>query len=84
MKTAREDFFIEGQVVRKKAVNDNLAIIENIEKIKVALNSVYSKLDIVTEPELIDSYIYELKAIQLKYQYLLQQAKELGIIAGFR
>lgn len=57
-------------------------IIISIEKVKKALECAYSNFEFVTEPELVDSYIYEVKAMQLKYEYLLHQAKTLGIIVN--
>jgi len=57
-------------------------IVLSIEKVKKALECAYANFDYVTEPELVDSYIYEVNAMQLKYEYLLQQAKALGIIVN--
>ena len=33
----------------------------------------------VTEPDLIDCYIYELKSVQMRYRFLLRQVKENGV-----
>jgi len=56
--------------------------IEEQEEYLKALHTVQKELKIAhqnfeyaTEPELIDSCIYELKALQLKYEYYLKQAK---------
>ena len=35
------------------------------------LESIHSRFEYITEPDLIDSTIYELKANQIKYKYLL-------------
>ena len=43
----------------------------------LALETAYSNFDNAIEPELIDSFIYEMNAIQQRYQYLMQQIKEL-------
>ncbi|PKM95354.1 MAG: DUF2508 domain-containing protein [Firmicutes bacterium HGW-Firmicutes-1] len=67
--------------LKNKVTDDQTAIILSIEKVKKALECAYANFDFVSEPELVDSYIYEVKAIQLKYQYLIQQAKSLGIIS---
>ncbi|GKX30631.1 hypothetical protein SH1V18_31110 [Vallitalea longa] len=56
-------------------------LLKNIEIAKRALDTAYSNFDIVTDPELIDSCIYEVKAMQLKYEYLINQAKQMNIIA---
>lgn len=76
LKYQDEDFY------ERRTLDDKELVLLNIEKAKEALHVAYAKFDLVTEPELVDSCIYELKSIQLKYQYLIQQAKELGIIAN--
>ncbi len=48
-----------------------------IQRTQLALETAYSNFDNATEPELIDSFIYEMNAIQQRYQYLMQQIKEL-------
>ena len=58
-------------------------ILDTIRLLKEDLDYVHQNLDCVTDPALIDSYIYELKAVQMKYQYYLGICKERGIVAGF-
>lgn len=48
-----------------------------IQRTQLALETAYSNFDNVVDPELIDSFIYEVNAIQQRYQYLIQQIKEL-------
>lgn len=48
-----------------------------IKNTQLALETAYSNFDNVTDPELIDSIIYEVNAIQQRYQYLIQQLKAL-------
>ena len=48
--------------------------ITGIEKTKRALEIAYSGFDNVTEPDLIDCYIYEVNAIMKRYQFLMAQA----------
>lgn len=48
-----------------------------IQKTKLALDTAYSNFENVVEPELIDCYIYEVNAIQQRYKFLLQKAKEI-------
>ena len=50
---------------------------EDIEKTASDLKAAYTNLSQVTEPELIDYYIYHTKAMQTKYHYLLNCAKKL-------
>ena len=54
------------------------SLISDIEKIKVAIESAYSNFENVSDPDLIDSYIYEVNAMQKRYKFLLRQAKEIG------
>lgn len=56
-------------------------LLKNIEIAKRALQNAYNNFDVVTDPDLIDSCIYEVKAKQMKYQYLISQAKEMNLIA---
>jgi hypothetical protein len=41
-----------------------------LKETKLALDAAYTILQNVTEPELIDSAIYELNSIQMKYTFL--------------
>lgn len=71
-----------GNEIKKEynELTEEELILKNIDITKKELYSVYNNLDIVTDPDLIDSCIYELKAVQLKYQYFLNKAKEMNII----
>lgn len=58
--------------------NTPYMILKNdIEKTALELNAAYTNLQQVTEPELIDYYIYQTKAVQTRYHYLLNCAKKL-------
>ncbi|SET28713.1 YaaL family protein [[Clostridium] polysaccharolyticum] len=48
-----------------------------IQRTQLALETAYSNFDNAVDPELIDSFIYEVNAVQQRYQYLIQQIKEL-------
>lgn len=45
------------------------------------LTDLYSILDFVTERELIDSVIYEIKSVNMRYHYYLKICKERGYTA---
>ena len=51
-------------------------LLEDLERTEHDLDSAYMKLGNVTEPDLIDCYIYEVNAAWKKYQFLLKKAKE--------
>ena len=59
---------------KKKNPIDNLLISE-INKTKLALDAVYSNFENAVDPDLIDSCIYEMNAVQNRYKFLLKQAK---------
>jgi hypothetical protein len=50
-------------------------LLEDIRKTKSALDCAYSHFENVVDPDLVDSSIYELKAVQLRYRFLLKQAE---------
>ena len=50
------------------------ALLSDLEKTKRALEIAYSGFDNVTEPDLIDCYIYEVNAIMKRCQFLMAQA----------
>lgn len=50
-------------------------LIEHIEKTKSELDCAYSKFENATDPDLIDSSIYLLQSIQMRYKFLLKCAK---------
>ncbi len=61
-------------ISKRKHSKDNL-LIKEIKETKIALEAAYSQFEYVVDPDLIDSCIYELNAIQNRYKYLLKQAK---------
>ena len=51
-----------------------------LEKTRCELEDAYAGFDYVTEPDLIDCYIYQLNAVMKRYRYLLQQAAGLTAV----
>ena len=64
--------------IQKKAL-ENQALLEEIRRSESALTLAYSNFEHMVEPALINCSIYELKAAQMRYQYLLEKAKKFGI-----
>lgn len=54
-----------------------LLLKDDIEKTTSELNAAYINMQNVTDPDLIDYYIYQTKAVQMRYRYLLSCAKKL-------
>ncbi len=63
-----------GIFSRKKQPKEDL-LLNEINKTKLALEAVYSHFENVVDPDLIDSCIYEMNAVQNRYKFLLKQAK---------
>lgn len=59
---------------KKKPPKDNY-LLEEINRTKIALDAAYSNFQNVVDPDLIDSCIYEMNAVQNRYKFLLKQAK---------
>ncbi len=55
-------------------------LLEDIRKTKSALDCAYSNFENVVDPDLVDCSIYELKAVQMRYRFLLRQAELLDSI----
>ena len=52
---------------------------DSIERTRRALDLAYAGFDNAVEQDLIDSYIFEIYALQKRYKYLLSQAAESDI-----
>ena len=53
-----------------------LSIHEELAQTRYALEIAYSNFDNVTDPDLIDCYIYEVNALLKRYKYLIDQAAD--------
>lgn len=49
----------------------------DLEKTSIELRNAYANLENVVEPDLIDYYIYQAKAVQMRYKFLLSCVKKL-------
>lgn len=63
-----------GLFAKKRPPKDNY-LINEINKTKIAMEAAYSNFQNVVDPDLIDSCIYELNAVQNRYKFLLKMAK---------
>lgn len=50
---------------------------ESLKRTNQELHILYSNLSHTSDPDLIDYYIYETKAVQMKYKYLLDSVKKI-------
>ncbi len=60
---------------KKNIIEKNPLLIE-AEKTNCELLNAYKNFENVIDPDLIDSCIYEMNSLQLKYKFLLRKLKE--------
>lgn len=65
-----------------KKKKDNLwqakeELLKEIEEIKRSLETAHSNFENASDPDLVDSCIYEMNAIQYRYKYLLRQIQSI-------
>ena len=53
------------------------ALLQDLQQTTVELQNAYENLENVVEPDLIDYYIYQAKAVQMRYKFLLGCVKKL-------
>lgn len=56
------------------------ALLSDLEKTKKALETAYAGFDNVTEPDLIDCYIYEVNSVLKRYKFLMEQAAHILVL----
>ena len=52
-------------------------LVDHLQQTSVELKNVYTNLENVVEPELIDYYIYEAKTVQMRNNFLKKKKKKL-------
>ena len=62
---------------KKNADAQEEALVREIQRTKMQLETAYSNFENCLDPDLIDSYIYEVNAVQKRYKFLLRQVKSL-------
>jgi hypothetical protein len=54
-------------------------LLDNLQQTGAELRIAYDNLQNVVEPDLIDYYIYQTKAVQMRYKFLLECVKKLDL-----
>lgn len=67
--------------VNAHILKEDMEILETLEVLREDLAYVHTCLDQITDPLLIDSYIYEVQAINKRYAYYLNLCRERGLMA---
>lgn len=74
-----EEYVKEPKITEKTEDELNVELIKSIIKTKIELENA-NRNYVFAEGELIDYYLYQIKANQSKLNYLLKKAKKNGII----
>lgn len=59
---------------------ENTSILDDLERTRLDLEMAYSGFDNVTDPDLIDCYIFEVNAVLKRYKYLLEEAAKMNLL----
>ena len=71
-----------GSKKKRQLEREDVFILATLEKLKKDLDNIHLSLDAVTDPDLIDSFIYEMNAINMRYKVYLNICKEKGLISA--
>ncbi len=52
-------------------------LLQSLSATRVQINQAYRGFDTARDPELVESFVYEINALQSRYSYLLRRIKEL-------
>ena len=77
----RKADLLRREIARDASMQD---LFSELSDTRFALAQAYVRFDNTTEPELVDACIFELNALQSRYNYLLRLVKESGGIAASR
>lgn len=67
---------------KQRLSEEDTEIVCILERLKRDLKDMHNNLDYITDPILIDSCIYEIMSIHMRYQYYLKLCKEKGLVAN--
>ena len=67
----------------ENTVPDSLLLLKSIQQARQEWMDAVANFDQADNDELIDYYIYRMKACQIRYNYLLKKAKEMGSVENY-
>lgn len=67
------------KLFKNSSTNDNgyTLLLQDLEETTRELKNTYANINNVVDPDLIDYYIYQAKAVQMRYKFLLNRVKQL-------
>lgn len=76
-----EKYIKDKPIFSKDSENQHSDLIKSIIRTREDLQNANANFEFA-EDELIDYYLYQIKATQSKYNYLLKKAKKLGLLVS--
>lgn len=70
---------IDDEAEQYQGEKENLMLLKDIRQARQEWMNAASNFEQADDPDLIDYYIYKMKACQVMYNYLLRKAKESGL-----
>lgn len=67
---------------KMKIREEDMKIVKTLEELQTEMEILYNSFDTLTEPVLVDSCVFQLQSLNMKYQYYLGLCKEREIIAN--
>ena len=61
----------------RKTDRHYMHLLDDLARTKSELENAYATFENMVEPDLIDASIYEVKAVQMRYQFLLARVKQI-------
>lgn len=62
---------------KKENTSERQELLEGLDRTKVLIDQAYSCFNRADDPDLIESYVFEISALQSRYSYLLRRVREL-------
>lgn len=62
---------------KREGVTEREELLDGLDRTKVLIDQAYSCFDWADDPDLIESYVFEINALQSRYSYLLRRVREL-------
>ncbi len=65
------------RVVESEEETEKRALKEGLVQTRTLINQAYAGFNSTHDPDLIESYVFEINALQARYSYLLRRVKEI-------
>ena len=68
---------VKGKKRNRQVDGERQELLDGLSKTRVLIAQAYAGFNSVSDPDLIESYVFEINALQARYTYLLRRVKEL-------